>query len=134
MNWLSCCCQGRSCRRSYYVVPERSIRKNFLIRAGNESDACEKVPGTIGGMPSRTCGAVAEWSKALAWKVSIRQKRIEGSNPSRSAKHPFPRVPSSPLDLTTSAEIRGFSLRPGPIGRSEEHTSELQSLMRNSYA
>lgn len=32
-----------------------------------------------------TCGAVAEWSKALAWKVSIRQNRIEGSNPSRSA-------------------------------------------------
>ena len=31
-------------------------------------------------------GAVAEWSKALAWKVSIRQNRIEGSNPSRSAK------------------------------------------------
>lgn len=29
---------------------------------------------------------MAEWSKALAWKVSIRQKRIEGSNPSRSAK------------------------------------------------
>lgn len=35
--------------------------------------------------PSSECGAVAEWSKALAWKVSIRQKRIEGSNPSRSA-------------------------------------------------
>src|SRR5689334_7584456 len=33
------------------------------------------------------CGAVAEWSKALAWKVSIRQNRIEGSNPSRSANH-----------------------------------------------
>jgi hypothetical protein len=30
-------------------------------------------------------GDVAEWSKALAWKVSIRQKRIEGSNPSVSA-------------------------------------------------
>ncbi len=29
---------------------------------------------------------MAEWSKALAWKVSIRQNRIEGSNPSRSAK------------------------------------------------
>ena len=28
---------------------------------------------------------MAEWSKALAWKVSIRQNRIEGSNPSRSA-------------------------------------------------
>src|SRR5687767_3343583 len=35
--------------------------------------------------PFLACGAVAEWSKALAWKVSIRQKRIEGSNPSRSA-------------------------------------------------
>ena len=31
------------------------------------------------------CGAVAEWSKALAWKVSMGQKPIEGSNPSRSA-------------------------------------------------
>ncbi len=35
------------------------------------------------------CGAVAEWSKALAWKVSIRQKRIQGSNPCRSAIYPF---------------------------------------------
>ena len=33
----------------------------------------------------RACGAVAEWSKAHAWKVCIRQKRIEGSNPSCSA-------------------------------------------------
>src|SRR3546814_3547312 len=30
------------------------------------------------------CGAVAEWSKALAWKVSIGQKPIVGSNPTRS--------------------------------------------------
>jgi len=36
------------------------------------------------GLPA-ICGAVAEWSKALAWKVSMRQNRIEGSNPSRSA-------------------------------------------------
>jgi hypothetical protein len=28
---------------------------------------------------------VAEWSKAHAWKVCIRQKRIVGSNPTRSA-------------------------------------------------
>ena len=31
------------------------------------------------------CGEVAEWSKALAWKVSIRQNRIAGSNPALSA-------------------------------------------------
>ena len=36
------------------------------------------------------CGDVAEWSKALAWKVSIRQKRIEGSNPSVSAIYIIP--------------------------------------------
>jgi hypothetical protein len=28
---------------------------------------------------------MAEWLKALAWKASIRQKRIVGSNPSLSA-------------------------------------------------
>ena len=33
------------------------------------------------------CGAVAEWSKAHAWKVCIRQPRIEGSNPSCSATY-----------------------------------------------
>src|SRR6185369_9513185 len=44
-------------------------------------------------------GAVAEWSKALAWKVSIRQKRIEGSNPSRSAK-----LPARPFFLRGSSE------------------------------
>ncbi len=38
----------------------------------------------IGPLPVR--GAVAEWSKAHAWKVCMGQKLIEGSNPSRSAK------------------------------------------------
>ena len=33
---------------------------------------------------------MAEGSKALAWKVSIRQIRIEGSNPSRSATKAVP--------------------------------------------
>ena len=32
---------------------------------------------------------MAEWSKAHAWKVCIRQKRIEGSNPSCSATIPL---------------------------------------------
>ncbi len=30
-------------------------------------------------------GEMAEWSKAHAWKVCIRQKRIKGSNPFLSA-------------------------------------------------
>jgi hypothetical protein len=47
------------------------------------------APPKSSAQPIQACGAVAEWSKALAWKVSIRQKRIEGSNPSRSATSPF---------------------------------------------
>src|SRR3546814_6390138 len=38
----------------------------------------------------------------------------------------------SQLDYAGLAEITGWSLHLAP--RSEEHTSELQSLMRNSYA
>jgi hypothetical protein len=53
---------------------------------------------------SGLCGAVAEWSKALAWKVSIRQKRIEGSNPSRSASDP------QHLSLITVARREGAGL------------------------
>jgi hypothetical protein len=34
---------------------------------------------------------VAEWSKALAWKVSMGQKLIQGSNPCRSASWPVSR-------------------------------------------
>src|SRR3546814_14571237 len=36
-----------------------------------------------------------------------------------------------------SADVKGFAIayqQSLPMGRSEEHTSELQSLMRNSYA
>ena len=47
---------------------------------------CESAKEPLGAsLPRKGCGDVAEWSKALAWKVSIRQKRIEGSNPSVSA-------------------------------------------------
>ena len=45
------------------------------------------------------CGAVAEWSKALAWKVSMGQKPIEGSNPSRSATLMSEGVPRCPAQV-----------------------------------
>jgi hypothetical protein len=53
-------------------------------------------------------GDVAEWSKALAWKVSIRQKRIEGSNPSVSARTPSAGVLHRPVGLTNPQEDRHF--------------------------
>ena len=46
-----------------------------------------RPPLAIGPLPVR--GAVAEWSKAHAWKVCMGQKLIEGSNPSRSANSSF---------------------------------------------
>jgi hypothetical protein len=60
------------------------------------------------------CGAVAEWSKALAWKVSIRQNRIEGSNPSRSA---IPRAQSLDLLNTASGSIRITAMIGRQMGR-----------------
>jgi hypothetical protein len=60
------------------------------------------------------CGAVAEWSKALAWKVSIRQNRIEGSNPSRSATWSVSprRTPACPLNRRDSAPLSNQSVAP----------------------
>src|SRR4051812_33668034 len=71
-------------------------RRNFMFRTCHADYACGSRGDTIGAPFQRKCGAVAEWSKALAWKVSIRQKRIEGSNPSRSANDPFQRVSKCP--------------------------------------
>ena len=59
--------------------------KDIALARHDRAPACPRRPRATRWPPSRACGAVAEWSKALAWKVSIRQNRIEGSNPSRSA-------------------------------------------------
>ncbi len=57
------------------LVPPRALRSNPFA-------ASARALVLMGN------GAVAERSKAHAWKVCIRQKRIEGSNPSCSANHP----------------------------------------------
>ena len=73
----------------------------FTLRASHETTGCS--------------GAVAEWSKALAWKVRIRQKRIEGSNPSRSAISLSPRLQPKSGEVQTPvfpAEIeQGIAVR-----------------------
>src|SRR3546814_6665431 len=52
--------------------------------------------------------------------------RFVGRTPRRLLR--FRAAPTAPAALRTRATRRGF------FARSEEHTSELQSLMRNSYA
>ena len=70
-----------------------------LPRRVHESNRLRNRPLPPSRSRSRACGAVAEWSKALAWKVSIRQKRIEGSNPSRSAISAYCRISRRPSRL-----------------------------------
>jgi hypothetical protein len=65
------------------------MSKVFIWQQCHSLSACESARHAIGRILSKQCGAVAEWSKALAWKVSMGQKLIEGSNPSRSANSLF---------------------------------------------
>ena len=72
---------GRS--ESALALTEVELKAVFLLRLlqfvscldQRSAKLCAKI---------RAHGEVAEWSKAHAWKVCIRQ-RIEGSNPSLSA-------------------------------------------------
>ena len=92
-------------------VTEKDIALARAIDASRRP-ACRTGKRRLDRPPSRACGAVAEWSKALAWKVSIRQKRIEGSNPSRSATaHRFRRRGWS------SPPSRGFPVPRAPRRR-----------------
>src|SRR3546814_8897210 len=50
-----------------------------------------------------------------------------------AASQPKSRLVARILPRSNSADCRGNEIQP-PAGRSEEHTSELQSLMRISYA
>ena len=75
------------------------------------------LPMARGTRRTKLCGAVAEWSKALAWKVSMGQKPIVGSNPTRSAIYSprtFSDVQAESEDVGNSAvfvRIRRFSVR-----------------------
>src|SRR4051794_23065752 len=78
--------------RGFEPEPRVSAAETVARSAANPSRSIAPCPdgeARLDRPPSSACGAVAEWSKALAWKVSIRQKRIEGSNPSRSATCPY---------------------------------------------
>ena len=72
----------------------KRLGKYDIIPPCHRLRPCETPAMPLGAPYSSACGAVAEWSKALAWKVSIRQKRIQGSNPCRSAIWVFYPVPT----------------------------------------
>src|SRR3546814_3302457 len=75
-------------------------------------------------------------------RVGSRSRRPDwlGST-ARSARQPTPMKPShrrcpisAPISTAKFAQFATEIIRKSPLCRSEEHTSELQSLMRNSYA
>src|SRR3546814_7101848 len=69
-----------------------------------------------------------------------RMRRVERDDGGQARRrygggHPFRRVRAGvPAGRTTSRSTLFSVAHPGEGGRSEEHTSELQSLMRISYA
>src|SRR3546814_9713785 len=59
-----------------------------------------------------------------------RKTEVEPTRPAKTAAKP-----GTAPDMSAAARAEsGLSARPAPAQRSEEHTSELQSLMRISYA
>lgn len=65
---------------------------------------------------------MSERSKEHAWKVCIRQPRIEGSNPSLSAilKFKFPKLPKSPkgnIGFDLKAALQGLREGKGLSGK-----------------
>jgi hypothetical protein len=78
-------------------------------RAGNAAHIRESVVSALEGsqepIPS---GWVAERSKARAWKVRIRQKRIVGSNPTPSARFSSRTGPSPENGLHSFEDFKGI--------------------------
>src|SRR3546814_10084343 len=90
---------------------------------------------------------ISDWSsdvcssdlQATSYYIRVRSRRASGVAEPWSIVYPF-RTPVNAAQVTTPAAVMvqpSIVVTPVPITsitRSEEHTSELQSLMRNSYA
>src|SRR3546814_8397220 len=82
--------------------------------------------------------ARAEKKRASSWTLKVRRVRWDGAIPTVGQPSPTSQArrrllrapPSNAQPLENSREARFGQM----VKRSEEHTSELQSLMRTSYA
>src|SRR3546814_2462224 len=85
----------------------------------------------------RACDTLAEEGdvvpqRATTHRLALAVAEQLNHRPAHFA-HPSPALPMRPIDHNPSSRPRPFLL-PAVAARSEEHTSELQSLMRISYA
>src|SRR3546814_9287262 len=87
---------------------------------------------TLGGALSLSCGR--DWTEDTLTRAFIQSQPIDqrdketGARKTIDARDNFERV------LTHTMDRRCWAALMEQLGRSEEHTSELQSLMRISYA
>src|SRR3546814_2139959 len=93
-----------------FSVDDKGNIKEALAAAAQITDENERLP-------HKTQFSSGDHAKRIA---QIRKKRI----PRTSIAKELSRIPQNKSDAETGLEV----------GRSEEHTSELQSLMRISYA
>src|SRR3546814_5435645 len=91
------------------------------------SDGCSSdlIPVKTIARPASSAAAITSSSRTEppGWITAVAPASTAASRPSANGK--------KASDATAEPTVRGASQ---PFGRSEEHTSELQSLMRNSDA
>src|SRR3546814_3916715 len=75
---------------------------------------------------------ISDWSSDVCSSDLMAAQQVTQSVPWRSTSSPQPRQRGG--STRSSTRCSGRSRRARTPGRSEEHTSELQSLMRISYA
>src|SRR3546814_2653022 len=111
-----------------------------LAQAVRELMLCAGLTTVTRPEMTRARALVDEASRVLAQHSTQRVDRLSYEEPSlaRATGHPFTYAASNPAAVPLEVTFEGDTLRGtvalGPLFRSEEHTSELQSLMRNSYA
>src|SRR3546814_1852452 len=101
----------------------------FLARTFDVPDPHGDLPSGSNRTPPRTCGNPIQ--------LGIRQPEERFCFTARSSRQPHhPQHHVAPCDIDRARPIdhRAARVAARPRRRSEEHTSELQSLMRISYA
>src|SRR3546814_8687285 len=132
------------------------LRQHLPSRPGSHQHAVSGSPGsqavTLRHLSTTSLAKVGRWRKLmmafivpglLTWSLGIAEVSLV---PGRACANTWYSSDAGGMPEASSSEMRRYWLPIAPLmlahsglagssgGRSEEHTSELQSLMRNSYA
>src|SRR3546814_1661396 len=124
-DWSSDVCSSDLPSYDYF----RIYRKDDICRVHSDRPSCE-----------HSVSLTLAYSDDLPWPLEVGSVRVDGEGPCFEdfGDEPFSAIEMKPGDavLYRGIDLRHGRTQPNPNhwSRSEEHTSELQSLMRNSYA